>query len=159
LGYSFQKLKDFVVSRYSRPLAWLGSLVHGRIWCRSNLLRKGILDAADSGCPICNSSRNSQPHFFECEFTRCFWGTLGVSNGVSFHATNALACALPPSIPLPPPTPSASSACGISGSIEMAWCSEGSLPHSPFCAKVAEMTLLSSVQGCHLITVVMLISG
>jgi hypothetical protein len=48
---------------------WLA--VKDRIKCRSNLLRKKILVAANSGCPICAAPLETTSHIlFGCPFTR-----------------------------------------------------------------------------------------
>jgi hypothetical protein len=48
---------------------WLA--VKDHIQCRSNLLRKGILVAANSGCPICTAPLETTSHIlFGCLFAR-----------------------------------------------------------------------------------------
>ncbi|KAK1698224.1 hypothetical protein QYE76_014921 [Lolium multiflorum] len=66
LGFSPSKVKFFI---------WL--LVRGRIQSRSNLLRKKILDAADSG----------------------FWNSMGIAPDPDLHVSAASDCTLPAAAP------------------------------------------------------------
>jgi hypothetical protein len=55
---------------------WL--LVHGRIQCRANLLRKHIVDSAT--CEICEDADESSEHIIQgCPFAVSFWEAIGVS--------------------------------------------------------------------------------
>jgi hypothetical protein len=80
-----------------KVFAWL--LVRGRIQSRSNLLRKGILDAAGSGCPICSASLETPRHIlFACEFAHCFWSLMGAKVDADFHVSNSADCTLPAAV-------------------------------------------------------------
>jgi hypothetical protein len=94
---------DFLWQNSAPPrvkfFAWL--LVKGRIQCRSNLLRKGILEADGSRCPICDAHLETPAHImFHCSFARQFWAALG-SPSVADDAALATAsvCPLPASTP------------------------------------------------------------
>ncbi|XP_071678659.1 uncharacterized protein [Lolium perenne] len=77
---------------------WLA--VKDRIQCRSNLLCKGILAAADSGCPICTEPLETTSHIlFGCPFARRFWASLGASPNGGHLASSAANCALPSATP------------------------------------------------------------
>nr|XP_051222255.1 uncharacterized protein LOC127340554 [Lolium perenne] len=81
-----------------RFFAWL--LVRGRIQCRSNLLRKGILDERGSHCPICDGPLETPDHImFGCEFACRFWALLGADAAATHKVTEASTCPLPPSAP------------------------------------------------------------
>jgi hypothetical protein len=81
-----------------KVFAWL--LVRGRIQCRSNLFRKGILDATSSGCPICSAPLETPSHIrFGCEFARCFWSSMGAAVDAEFHVSSSGDYALPAAVP------------------------------------------------------------
>ncbi|KAK1693322.1 hypothetical protein QYE76_010019 [Lolium multiflorum] len=79
--------------------AWL--LVKGRIQCRSNLLRKGILEEDGSRCPICDAHLETPAHImFHCSFARQFWAALGsppVADGATLGVASV--CPLPATAP------------------------------------------------------------
>nr|XP_051182879.1 uncharacterized protein LOC127296717 [Lolium perenne] len=73
---------------------WL--LVKNRIQCRANLLRKGIIALADSGCPICPASSETAGHIlFGCPFAQNFWSAIGVAPDPALDASAAGTCVLP----------------------------------------------------------------
>ena len=79
--------------------AWL--LVHGRIQCRSNLLRKSIITPEESGCPICSAPLETPEHIMlSCPFARRFWLSLGCTPGPSIELQDIDACPVPASAPL-----------------------------------------------------------
>ncbi|XP_071678540.1 uncharacterized protein [Lolium perenne] len=78
--------------------AWL--LVRGQIQCRSNLLRKGILDEHSCHCPICDNPLETPDHImFGCEFARHFWSMLGASVDAAHRVSESSTCPLPISAP------------------------------------------------------------
>jgi hypothetical protein len=81
-----------------RFFAWL--LVQSRVQCRANLLRKGILTAAESGCPICAAPLETADHlFFDCPFARRFWAAMGSPPNNTSSVSLAAHCPLPASAP------------------------------------------------------------
>ncbi|CAM0948631.1 unnamed protein product [Alopecurus aequalis] len=77
---------------------WL--LVQGRIQCRSNLLRKNILEKKNSGCALCGADLETPEHVvFECTFARQFWNALGADSPPPTRCCEAGTCPLPPSAP------------------------------------------------------------
>jgi hypothetical protein len=81
-----------------RFFAWL--LVRGRIQCRSNLLRKGILDEHSCHCPICDDPLETPDHImFGCELARRFWTMLGGSVDDNHTVAESSTCPLPDSAP------------------------------------------------------------
>ncbi|XP_051221775.1 uncharacterized protein [Lolium perenne] len=81
-----------------RFFAWL--LVRGRIQCRANLLHKGIIDLAASGCPLCNGAEETPAHImFGCPFARRFWCSIGAACDEAWPVEAAATCALPASAP------------------------------------------------------------
>jgi hypothetical protein len=66
-SFHFQFIWRSAVPSRVQFFAWL--LVHGRIQCRSNLLRKKIIEPAQSGCALCSAPLETPLHiFFECPF-------------------------------------------------------------------------------------------
>jgi hypothetical protein len=89
---------DFVWRSYApskvKFFGWL--MVRSRIQCRANLLRKGIIHLADSGCPICPASTETAGHiFFGCPFAQNFWSAIGVAPDPALDASAAGTCVLP----------------------------------------------------------------
>jgi hypothetical protein len=86
--------RNFGPSRV-RFFAWL--LVKGRIQCRSNLLKKKILEEADCRCPICDAPLETSEHImFECSFAKQFWAQLGSPpSDVVWPVSVAASCPLP----------------------------------------------------------------
>ena len=81
-----------------RFFAWL--LVQSRVQCRANLIRKGILTAAESDCPICSAPLETADHlFFECPFARRFWAAMGSPPSATCSVALAAHCPLPASAP------------------------------------------------------------
>jgi hypothetical protein len=81
-----------------RFFSWL--LVRGRIQCRANLLRKGILDEHGCHCPICDNPLETPDHImFGCEFARSFWSMLGADADATHRVAESSTCPLPHSAP------------------------------------------------------------
>jgi hypothetical protein len=75
-------------------------LVRGRMQCRANLHRKGILAMADSGCPLCPAPLETPHHIvFECPFEQQFLAAMGIRPDPALSASNTAMCALPSSAP------------------------------------------------------------
>ncbi|XP_051224498.1 uncharacterized protein [Lolium perenne] len=76
---------------------WLA--VKDRIQSCSNLLRKKILTADVSACPICAATLETASHImFGCRFARQFWSSIGAQPGEHRQAAAAV-CSIPPSAP------------------------------------------------------------
>jgi hypothetical protein len=75
--------------------AWI--LLQGRT--HANLLKKGIVDQARSGCAICPAALETPMHiFFECPFAVSFWRALGCPTGSPECIADAASCGLPATV-------------------------------------------------------------
>lgn len=93
---------DFVWNSYApskvKFFGWLA--VKDRIQSRNNLLRKKILTADESSCPICSAALETGSHIlFGCSFARQFWSSIGSQPEEHRLIFDAATCSLPSSAP------------------------------------------------------------
>lgn len=75
---------------------WL--LVHGRIQCKANLLRRNIVQ--DSTCDLCKREAETASHLiFHCDFSASFWSALGFSWPSDANVQDILQLSPPASLP------------------------------------------------------------
>jgi hypothetical protein len=148
--------RNFAPSKV-RFFGWL--LVKSRIQCQANLLRKGILARADSGCLICAAPLGTVSHI-----------VFGPSPRVSGLPSERPAARTSPSrrrVParclhrllLPRPRPCASCDSSTCGSTEMTFSSMAWRPPSRWSANIAGTMLCSGGHTCRWQTAKTLISG
>ena len=76
--------------------AWL--LMHGRLQCRANLLRKKIVD--DATCELCAEAAETVDHLLlHCPFAASFWQRLGIQMEPDAAACNLLHLPKPENLP------------------------------------------------------------
>jgi hypothetical protein len=118
---------DFFWGDFAPPrvqfFAWL--LSRSMIPSRSELVKKHVLEAEESLCPICDRPDETASHIiFACPFAIRFWAA-----AASLRVRMSGACMSSPRRPLcPPPLPQPSSSfvAGICGSTGTPWSSEAS---------------------------------